>query len=286
MTGGASPWGRFIARHRRHRALRKLASWCRRYLAAWGNLDYDSASNGESRVLQVLAEFNPTLIVDAGANVGDWSLAAARLCRNAQVHAFEISPPTFARLSANTAAETRIHCHAVGLSDQAGPLLLRHFADAPALSTTSDYPHPLPSSEIAASVVTGQDEADRLGWTHIDFLKIDVEGMEEQVLLGFDRLLRAQHIDLVQFESGRVNILNGFLLHRSAAFFRERGYVLGKVYPDQVDFREQTLDDEDFLGPNYLACRQDRVDLIDRLRGSWERGRAGAPQPGRSSPSR
>lgn len=267
MTGGVSPGSRFIARHRQHRVLRKLASLCRRYLAAWGNLDYNSETNGESRVLQVLSEFNPKVIVDAGANVGDWSLAAARLCRGAQVHAFEISPPTFDRLRVNTATEPRIHCHPVGLSDQAGQLRLRHFADAPALSTTSDYPHPLPSIEILANVVTGQDEAARLGLAHIDFLKIDVEGMEERVLLGFDRLLQARHIDLVQFEYGRVNILNGFLLHRSAAFFRARGYVLGKVYPDQVDFRVQTLDDEDFLGPNYLACRQDRTDLITRLRG-------------------
>jgi FkbM family methyltransferase len=266
MTGGVPGWTRLVARHRRNPLLRRLAGLSRRYLAAWGNLDYDSAHNGEARVLQVLAGFGPTLIVDAGANVGDWSLAAARACPKAQIHAYEISPPTFAQLRAATAGEPRIHCHAVGLSDQPGQLVLRHFGDAPALSTTSDYPHPLPSTEITVDVVRGEDEARRLGLAHIDFLKIDVEGMEERVLLGFDPLLRAGAIDLVQFEYGRVNILNGFLLHRSAAFFRERGYVIGKIYPDHVDFREPALDDEDFLGPNYLACRADRSDLISRLR--------------------
>jgi hypothetical protein len=29
------------------------------------------------------------------------------------------------------------------------------------------------------------------------------------------------------------------------------------VFPDHVDFRPYTLDDEDFMGPNYLACRED-----------------------------
>jgi hypothetical protein len=30
---------------------------------------------------------------------------------------------------------------------------------------------------------------------------------------------------------------------------------VGKIYPDYVDFRDYDLSDEDFLGPNYLACR-------------------------------
>ncbi len=268
MTGGASPIARFVARNRRHRVLRKIAALCRRYLSWHGNLDYDGATNGEFRVLRTLAAFKPRVLFDAGANVGEWSLAAARLCPSAAVHAFEISPPTFATLASNTAAQPRIACYAVGLADAAGEVRLRHYAAAPALTTTSAYPHPLPFTEIAGRVVAGDGEAARLGIDHIDLLKIDVEGMEERVLRGFDGLLRAGRIDLVQFEYGRVNILNGFLLHRCAEYFRERGYVIGKVFPDHVDFRELTLEDEDFLGPNYLACRRDRPDLIAALRGA------------------
>ncbi len=267
MTAGASALARHVARHRHGRVWRRLAMWCRRYLSWYGNLDYDSRSNGEHRVLQVLARFEARTIVDAGANVGDWSLAAAALCTGAQVHAFEISPPTFETLSRRTAGEPRIRCHGKGLSDSPGTVRLRHFADQPALSTATGYPHPLPFTEIDAEVVAGADALSSLGLHEVDLLKIDVEGMEDRVLRGFDPLLRAGRIALVQFEYGRANVLTGFLLHHAAAFFRERGYVLGKIYPDGVEFREVRIEDEDFIGPNYLACRADRVDLIEALRG-------------------
>lgn len=267
MTGGASPIARFVARNRRNRVLRKLAGLCRRYLEWHGNLDYDGATNGEYRILRVLAAFKPRVLFDAGANVGEWSLTAAGLCRTAAVHAFEVSPPTFARLVANTAGEPRVHCHSVGLAEAAGEVRLRHYDAAPALTTASEYPHPLPFTEIAGSVAAGDNEAARLGVGHIDMLKIDVEGMEERVLRGFEGMLATRSIDVVQFEYGRVSILNGFLLRRCGEFFRSHGYVIGKVFPGYVDFREPTLDDEDFLGPNYLACRSDRPELIAALRG-------------------
>lgn len=267
MIDAANALARHVARHRRARPWRKLAALCRRYLAWYGNLDYDSASNGEHRVLQVLGGFAPRTIVDAGANVGDWSLAAALACPQATVHAFEVSPPTLETLRQRTAAEPRIVCHATGLADAPGQVHLRHYAGAPALTTASGYPHPLPYTEITAPVAAGGPLLAGLGVQHVDFLKIDVEGMEERVLLGFDAMLRERRIDLVQFEYGRVNILNGFLLHKSAAFFAERGYVVGKVYPNEVDFRAPTLDDEDFVGPNFLACRQDKPELLAALRG-------------------
>jgi hypothetical protein len=37
---------------------------------------------------------------------------------------------------------------------------------------------------------------------------------------------------------------------------------VGKVYPTYVDFRSYRLTDEDFRGPNYLAVRRERNDLI------------------------
>ena len=45
------------------------------------------------------------------------------------------------------------------------------------------------------------------------------------------------------------------------------GYAVGKIYPDYVEFRDYSLDDEDFVGPNYLAVRRERAGWIDRLAG-------------------
>lgn len=258
---------RFIARHRGRFVARKLAGLARRYLEWHGNLNYDLETNGEAFVLDALRPFRPRILFDAGANRGDWTLAACARHPQAEVHAFEISPPTFHALVAGVSGHAGVRCNNVGLSDREGPITIRHYDALPALTTASGYPHPFPYSEIVARTVRGDEYAARHGIERIDLLKIDVEGMEEPVLRGFDGLFARQKVDLVQFEYGRVAIVNHFLLADFHAFFRERGFVVGKLYPGHVDFREYGHGDEDFLGPNYIACRRERIDYQRALGG-------------------
>ena len=96
----------------------------------------------------------------------------------------------------------------------------------------------------------------------MDFLKLDVEGAEHLVLQGLDESLQNGRIRFVQFEYGRVNILTHFLLRDFYQLFRGYGYAVGKIYPDYVEFRDYDLRDEDFLGPNYLACRVEDEALV------------------------
>ena len=44
-----------------------------------------------------------------------------------------------------------------------------------------------------------------------------------------------------------------------------RGYLVGRLFPDFVDFRAYALEDEDFSGPNYVAVRKTRSDIVDAL---------------------
>ena len=74
--------------------------------------------------------------------------------------------------------------------------------------------------------------------------------------------------DLVQFEYGRVNVVNRFFLRDFYDFFEARGYAVGKIFPTSVDFRDYELSDEDFMGPNYLACRRDKPEYLRALAGS------------------
>lgn len=263
--------GMFVARRRRSLLVRKIAGLCRRYLAWYGNVSYDLRTNGEAFVLETLATFHPRVLFDGGANVGDWSIAAKACCPGAEVHAFEIAQPTFETLLANTRHLPDVHCQNVGLSDVAGPIRIRHYSALPALTTATDYPHPFAFTELTAEVVTGDAYATGKGIEHIDLLKIDVEGMEERVLKGFHSMLARKAIDLIQFEYGRVSILNRFLLRDFHDFFRERGYVVGKVFPNYVDFRDYDLADEDFMGPNYLACREDKTEYLQALSGALSR---------------
>lgn len=259
--------GFWVARHRRNLLVRKFAGLCRKYACWYANVSYDLLTNGEHFVLETLGRHKPQLIFDAGANVGDWTLAANACCPGARIHSFEIAKPTFQVLVANTRQFPEVHCQNVGLSDRAGTIRIRYYDRLPALTTSSDYPHPFHFVEVNAQVISGDAYVTENHMDHIDLLKIDVEGMEEQVLRGFDGMLSRKAVDLVQFEYGRVSILNRFLLRDFYALFRERGYVVGKVFPNYVDFREYDMSDEDFLGPNYLACRADKPEYIKSFGG-------------------
>ena len=112
------------------------------------------------------------------------------------------------------------------------------------------------------NVFRGDDFCCENGIEHIDFLKMDVEGAEFKVLAGLDRMLSDQRVDIIQFEYGLKSVVTRFLLKDYYELFTSRGYVVGKLYPNGVYFKDYHVTDEDFMGPNYVA-------VLNRARTFW-----------------
>lgn len=260
--------GPFLARNSQRATVRALAQRCESIVRWCKNFNYDLRNNGERRTIQLIAEFRPRVVFDVGANVGGWTEIALRAFQEAQIYAFEIAPATYAALENRVSGSSRVRCIKSGLGRDSSIVELRYYPSNPALSTTSEYPHALAYEAVDAHVVGGDEFCRQHDIQHIDFLKIDVEGAEPEVLEGFCGMFNRGAIDVVQFEYGRVNILTKFLLLDFYRWFEKRGYIVGKIYPTHVDFRPYVLEDEDFLGPNYLACRAALHDQIERLTGS------------------
>lgn len=255
------------ARARHNPLLRTAAKLCRKYLKWYGNASYKPHQNGERWLLQALSREPMRTIVDVGANVGDWSLLAAAVFPDATIYALEIVPRTAATLRERTAAVSRIKPFDLGLADHTGTMTVRFNPAATTHTTFTEYPHGWEGERIEARVMRGDEFLTREGLPSVDLLKLDVEGAEHLVLRGLGDALPGRRIRFIQFEYGRVNVLTRFLLKDFYELFTRDGYVVGKIYPDYVDFRDYDLGDEDFLGPNYLACRNDEP-LIARLRGN------------------
>jgi FkbM family methyltransferase len=235
--------------------LRTGAKLCRQYLKWFGNASYKPARNGERWLLGALGSEPIRTLVDVGANIGGWSLMAAELFPSATVYALEIVPDTAATLRERTAQQHRIKSFKLGLAAHTGSLALRYHPAASTHATFTEYPHNWTGELIECPVMRGDEFLAREGISEVDFLKLDVEGAEHLVLQGLEDHLRRQRIRFVQFEYGRVNILTHFLLRDFYQLLGSYGYVVGKIYPDYVDFRDYDLGDEDFMGPNYLAGR-------------------------------
>jgi FkbM family methyltransferase len=129
-----------------------------------------------------------SVIFDIGANFGYYSIVAcAELEGRCQVYAFEPNAPSFARLARNIELNgfgDQIKASQLALSDAAGTAwIVEHVGnsgDARVSTTSGDRQISLASlDEFCASH----------GIERINFVKIDVQGYEEKVLLGGKNIL-------------------------------------------------------------------------------------------------
>ena len=235
-----------------------------------GNYSFNHDLNGESRVLKVLATHVPAAatVFDVGANVGDWTELALRHMPQASVHSFEIAPPTFAKLRGRFDLDPRIHLNGFGLSDANSEIDLNYATGHDGHSSMVAPFIPGRYDTIKALVRRGDDYVEANGLTKpnaIALLKIDVEGDEEHVLKGFTRTLQAGRVSAIQFEYGRANVQSRFLLKDFYDTLSPLGFKIGKIYPNEVEFQDYALANEDFIGPNYVAVHRDQTALLAAL---------------------
>lgn len=98
--------------------------------------------------------------------------------------------------------------------------------------------------------------------SHIDLLKMDIEGAEFDALYGFEKSLAGGKIKAIQFEYGYINITTKKLLIDYYNLFESHDYILGKIFPKNVEFRKYDFKYEDFIGPNFIAVKKSEIELI------------------------
>lgn len=246
-------------------ALKDLARW-------FDNYNYDFATNGEKRVVDVLARFDPRIVIDVGANVGEWSRLAAQTFEHAIVHAFEIVPRTFEVLRSSCEGIAAIVLNNTGLDEQPGEVAVNVVGGGGKLS--SAYPRDpalgAVDETVPCKVTTLDAYIEEQGITSVDFLKIDAEGMDHRVLKGAQAALGRGMVNALQFEYGMVAVETRFLLKDFFELLSRHGFVVGKIFPTHVDFRSYHRSMEDFIGPNFLAVRSELPDMIDAFSGDGD----------------
>jgi FkbM family methyltransferase len=252
-----------VANYRRSLPIRVVAGAAEGFLRLYNNVNYDAVANGERRILSLLGTRDITCIFDVGASVGEWLQLARECCPTSTIHAFEIVPPSLEKLRLATASDGKAIINGVGLADESRQLEIHYCSEDPELSSAIAWGPA--SSTIVCQMTTGDAYCAERGVTHIDLLKLDVEGLELPALRGFRQMLSTGCIACVQFEYGLVNIVPKFLLKDLYECLAAFGYVIGKVFPTYIDFRPYELTDETFEGPNYLAVRKDLTTLIQLL---------------------
>jgi len=155
------------------------------------------------------------IVIDVGANIGVFSAYLSREVGAAgKVFAFEPVKETFWRLQETLALNRceNLSAYQIALSNKPGNFTMNVFE--PQYSAWNSFGRPQfgdvkPTGVEKVTADTLDRFADKHGLKKINFVKIDVEGFEKDVLEGAKKLLKAGAIDCLSFEISDIPLRGG-----------------------------------------------------------------------------
>jgi FkbM family methyltransferase len=229
---------------------RYLYRFCRKvFHRANADNDDDIRTNGE-RVLMQRVLPKATIVFDAGANVGDWTAEALSINSQAHYHLFEPSPTTFGYLQRRS-FPANVTLNNTGLGAAEGEMDLFIYGDG--LGANSLYDRrgtdAVEQRREPVRITTLDAYCAGCNIERIDFLKIDVEGHELQVLRGAAELLRAGRIGVIQFEYGGTYI-------DARGLFKDVWDLIGELDPQRAFFKLHRD------GPRHVAAYRQELETF------------------------
>ena len=150
---------------------------------------------------------SPSVIIDLGANVGQFSIAALHLFPGTRVWCFEPNPTALRQLQKNIRSCNGISTSSIAIGDARGKAVLNinsHSHSSSLLKLGSTHVENFPAAREIDAVTVQVDRLDNvfgaedlLGQTVL--LKIDVQGFERPAILGASGILHL--IDFVVLET-------------------------------------------------------------------------------------
>ena len=209
-------------------------------------------------------------IIDVGAHVGRHAIPLSECVgREGIVHAFEPIPDIRSLLiqAIGDAGASNIILYPFALSDEVGPVQFHYLpndAGESGIKARQSYIKPDARPELLDLYTRRLDDITPI--SGIDFIKIDIEGGELNMLLGAQRTLTISR-PIVSFECGAEAFL-GYHDRPEDIFgmFHCRGYeiytILGKQIPDAAAFRQASHAQETW---DYVAIPFEKASLASCL---------------------
>lgn len=172
---------------------------------------------------------NKYIVFDVGANKGEYSKLISDGITNAKIFSFEPHPKTFKVLSSNCHDIDNIKLFNCALSSKISVLKLYDYKsnDGSAHASLSSeifttvHNSELVSHEVDVSTIDSICKENKI--ENINFLKIDVEGYELDVLKGAKSMLDNNKIKYIQFEFTQLNVT-------TRVYFKDFWDILSKKY--------------------------------------------------------
>jgi FkbM family methyltransferase len=156
---------------------------------------------------------------DVGANVGDVTRLMIDAFNNVTIHSFEPNPNTFKKL-AERVNNRCVILNNLGLGERPSETAIFYYSNDTSTGHASIYKdvfklHKVGDdfiSQSAIQITTLDQYAMKNNISQIDFIKIDTEGNDYNVLKGARDFLSEKKIKIIQFEFNEMNIISRVFL--------------------------------------------------------------------------
>lgn len=189
------------------------------------------------------------VFVDVGANMGEYSLFAAKRLHKGKVLAFEPLPKMFAMLVANISLNqfTNVVAFQYGLSDRDDVMPIHEVEDAHEGLSTFFPGKRIINNKVDVALKNFDREFENFGISRIDFIKIDIEGGELGALKGAQKSIeRFKPAVMVEINQPTYEAA-GYSVEDVYQFFKEISYTpfeinkQGDLIPSSVKPKFQNI---------------------------------------------
>jgi FkbM family methyltransferase len=151
-----------------------------------------------------LPDYAISTIFDIGAHIGQSAREFRMRFPAADIYCFEPVPSTFRKLCANIGSSEKIRTFplAFGSSPGSADVILQPDSSNNSLQNTAKPPLPEGSRTERVDIDTLDDFCHAHDISQIDYLKIDTEGYDLEVLKGAEDIMRRRCVTFIQTEAG------------------------------------------------------------------------------------
>lgn len=210
---------------------------------------FDTANTDESILIRMFELLRPRVLLDVGANVGQYALQARELGYEHLIVSFEALPDAHAKLKENARGDDKwviAPCAALGGSAGTASInVAGNSQSSSLLPMRAEHVNAAPDSRYVGTVQVDVRRLDEQCETLVPgntpvFLKIDTQGYEREVLKGATRLL--PRVAGLQLELSLVPLYDGCpMMMDMVTYVQQLGFELFNLSPTFKDPRTGRL---------------------------------------------
>jgi len=232
--------------------------------------------NGENKLQTELIKHKERsrsnlIVMDIGANVGEWSCSLISAIQksakplNTEIYAFEAVDKTLNKYKTNICEKyngnaIKIIASCSAMSSTIGEATV--FITGDLAGTNSLHWDGLTNhleSKVKTDTIDNYIKNNNIG--HIDFIKVDTEGHDLEVIRGGHLALQKEIISVVQFEYNHRWVFARNYIKDVFDFLENLPYTVGKLTPKGIELYEKWHPEiEKFVEGNYIIIHNDLVD--------------------------